>query len=71
MKKGEKYLTKTDAVHQNNQQTLNNRIVTVDEVSERYDDVICRVDFDDEDSVYLPFAKSELIPINNHTILKR
>lgn len=59
MKKGNKYLTKTNAVYQDTQQSLNNRIVTVDKVNGDHQ-IICRVDFDDNNSAYLPFDITEL-----------
>ena len=61
MKVGEKYLTETKAVHQNSQNSLNNKIVEVDRI---LDDgtIICNVDFDGE-IISLPFDESELKPI--------
>ncbi len=63
MKKGDKYLTHTDAVCQNNQQSLDNRIVIVDKVNSEHE-IICRVDFDNNESIYLPFDATELVELN-------
>ncbi len=60
---GHQYLTKTNGVYQNNQQPLDNRVVTVQFIDSP-DQIICRVDFENEDSVYLPFGLTELNELN-------
>lgn len=66
-------IAKTNAVYQNNQQSLNNKLVFLDKEVVNKHEIIGRVEFG-EDSVNLPFDISELkivIATNNPNINNR
>ena len=56
------YKTKTEAICQENGETLNNRIVQVTKINNDYE-IICLVSFDKDEVKYLPFSKDELIEL--------
>lgn len=62
LKTGMSVSTSTTAVYQNNQQSLDNRVVEVCKINNEHE-ILCNVNFGGE-GVLLPFDISELNPIN-------